>query len=96
MMKRAKFGCPPHTAHRSRQAEIVTQRRTLVFRAEQTARLQFRYDEIDELVQPAWQMGWLDQEASTARLSNQACIPSTISDGVPLSVRWPRAPAKRS
>src|ERR1700733_10651913 len=41
------------TAHRTRQAEIVAQRRSLIFGTEQTARLQFRYDVIDKFVQPS-------------------------------------------
>src|ERR1700722_14178453 len=49
-------------AHRPRQTEIVAQHRPLIFGAEQTTRLQFRYDEIDKLVQPDWQMRRLDQE----------------------------------
>jgi hypothetical protein len=40
------------TTQRSRQAEIVAQHRSFIFATEQTARLQFRYHEVDELVQP--------------------------------------------
>lgn len=50
------------TAHRTRQAQIVAQGRALVLGPEQPTRLQFRNDEIDEIVEPARERRGLDQE----------------------------------
>src|SRR5580704_7736908 len=66
------------TAHRSRQAKIITQHRSLIFGTEQTARLQFRYHLIDKLVQPDRQMGRLNQKAV-----NRAVLEPSRPSGAP-------------
>jgi len=53
--------------NRSRQAEIVAMRWSLVFRPEQTARLQLRDDEVNELVRRARQVGSEEDESFQTR-----------------------------
>src|ERR1700721_1263855 len=82
------------TAHRSRQAKIVTQHRSLIFGTEQTARLQFRYHLIDKLVQPDRQMGRLNQKAvNRAVLEPSLHVVGDLGRG-PLERSLPAGPTK--
>src|SRR5262249_12738490 len=59
--RRATYGLEKSVC-RPRQTEIFAQRRALVFPPEQTAPLQFRHHALDEIVEPAWQVGKHDCE----------------------------------
>ena len=50
-------------ARRPRKAEMVAQGRSRIFRPEQTTPLQFRHDQIDEVVEAAREVGRQDDEA---------------------------------
>ena len=60
-------------AHRPRQAEVVAKHWPVIFRAEQPTLLQFRDHLSDEVLQPARQMRWLDQEPVHAAI-DEPCL----------------------
>src|SRR5215510_3467654 len=59
--RRATYGLEKSVC-RPRQTEIFAQRRALVFPPEQTAPLQFRHHALDEIIEPAGQVGEHDGE----------------------------------
>ena len=67
----------------TRQAEVVTQRGSLVAAAQETAPLQFRYNLFDEVVEASGEVGNITVNPSQAPLVSQSSISSAMVFGVP-------------